>query len=428
MLHQKLKRIQLDEFITSMQKNLEMLSLKNIFIPDRNLHYIISISGGPDSVFLAYLYNEFKKKEWIKDISLFHFNHQIRKESDLEVDFIFQLAKKWDLPLYVESLPVKKISQKLKKNLEEIARLLRYRALLRLTQKIQNSVVLTGHNADDYIETLFLRFIRGTYLSNIYFWNQRRIILKIANKNYSLLVLSPLLLFEKKEIIDYLHRNQIEYLVDPSNFDIQFKRNFIRHKVLPPLKQIGFRPSLLWQRTHLKEMYFTKEKEKEKEYIYLDRALFSHLSNREIKIFLDQITKNLGIYPLQKEIIKELIQQSYGQRIFIESKEIIIASARKQIWLIRKNSYLLKEPKILEKDEFTIIEWNHQKRIYKKGIYINFLEKESNRSLKNRITEIFREKSFPPVIRNHLPYIVDQNTIKILLSFLEEFWDYHITL
>lgn len=424
-----LKRITLKDVIHLMENDFETHPLKTFFIPDQNLHYIVSLSGGPDSIFLTYLYHQLKKKNWIQELSLFHFNHQLRKESNEEEDFVIKIAKTYDLPIFVESLKVFDISKKLKLNLEETARILRYRALLRISQKLKKSIIITGHNADDYMETLFLRWIRGSSLNYPYFWHQRNIVLKISKHTHSLQVLSPLLLFEKSEILKFLEKNQIDYKTDLSNFDIKFKRNYIRHKVLEPLKKIGFCSSLVWQRTHLQLNSFASKEKPLKEYFFLESDLFENFTNREIKIIFDQITRTLGIAPLQKEILFEFIKQSYSTKIYIESKEIIISSSRNRIWFIRTNSTILKNPNLIEKEEEMILEWHLQKRIYKKkGFVVNYLERESNPYIRKKIKEALRKASFPKIIRNKIPYIVYKESIQILASFLENFWDLHISL
>lgn len=354
---------------------------------------------------------------------MFHFNHQIRKESEEEENFIIKVAQKLDLPLYIDTLNIPKIAKKLKKNLEETARIFRYRSLFRLANKIQNSIVLTGHNADDYIETVLLRLLRGSHFRNTLFWQKRNIILKISKKTHSLTIYSPLLLFEKTEILKYLDQNQIPYLIDYSNFDTKLKRNYIRHKILLALKKIGFSSSLVWQRTHLQSKFFTEKESNLRDFITIDQFLFENLSNLEIKILFDQITKKIGIFPIQKEIIFEFIRQSSSNRIYIESKECIICSSKNKIWFIRKNSPLLKKPVIIIQKDFSIIEWNNQKRIYKNVFQIHFLEMENNLSIKKKIKESLREKSIPEVIRNHIPYIILEKNFKILLSFIEGFWD-----
>ncbi len=427
-MENEFKRISLEYLIYLVEKDFEKHPLKNFFIPNNNLHFIVSFSGGPDSMFLMYLYHQFKKKGLIKDLSLFHFNHQLRKESDEEENFVIKIAKIYDLPIFVESGKVFEISKKLKLNLEETARILRYRALFRITKQFPTSLVLTGHTADDYIETLILRLIRGANLNYPFFWHHRKMILKIANRTQILPVFSPLLLFEKKEILEFLHKKEIHYIIDSSNFDLKFKRNYIRHKVIEPLKQIGFQSSLVWQRTHLDIQYFLKKQNSLKEYIFLETAVFYNLSNREIKILFDQITRAIGLQPLQKEIIYEFIKQSHKNKIYIESKQIIINSCRNQIWFIRSNSTLLKHP-IIKKEKETILEWHSQKRIYKiKDIKISYLEQETNSYLKKNIKEALREVSFPKIIRNKIPYIVYKEKVQILLSFLENFWDLHLPL
>ncbi|GIX42194.1 MAG: tRNA(Ile)-lysidine synthase [Leptospiraceae bacterium] len=422
----KFKFISFNKFIKDLENSYLDPVVRNIFIPDENFKYIIAISGGPDSVFLSYVYYKLYSNQFIKEPVLFHFNHKIREDSDKEENFVIQLAEQLNLPLYVETKNVLKSSKKLKKNLEETARILRYRALFRLTQDLnENSIIVTGHHADDYLETIFLRLLRGSSFRNIYFPYLRSLPLTIAKKRYFVRVLSPLLLFEKLELLKYLEKNQIQFVVDSSNYNIDFKRNFIRHNVIAPLKKIGFHSGIIWQRTHLNLIQFNQDY-RILDYYILEKSLFYGLGNREIKIIMDQISKNLGILPFSSSIISEFIYESYNNKIQIETKECYIESVKNKIWFIRKDSLLFQEPVISYNNNYYEVYWNNQKRIYKDDIIkIQYLKIEKDLKLKNYLKEIMREKEFPRILRQHIPYIIYKDKIRILFSFLDTFWDYN---
>jgi len=422
----KFQFISFHQFIDELLKDFFNPLLQKIFIPDKNCQFIIAVSGGPDSIFLTYVYKILYKKNLIYEPVLFHFNHKIRKESDKEEDFVVNLARNWNLPIYVESSEVLKLAKKLNKNLEECARILRYRALFRLSKNFCNeSIIVTGHHADDYIETVFLRLLRGSSLRNIQFEFKRVLPITIAKKKYFLNILSPLLLFEKSEMIDYLEKNHIPYVIDHSNFDTNFKRNNLRKNVLKPLKELGFKSGLVWQRTHLNISYF-KNIEDKKDFYIIDKILLSGLGNKEIKLYLDQVTRILGILPFSSSIISELIYQSHNNIIKIITKECIIESVKDKIWFIRTDSYLLKEPYIESNLENYIIIWNHQERIYKKNDIkeVQYLLKDKDNKRKSKIKEILRVNNFSRYLRKNIPYIIHKNDkIQILLSFIEGYWD-----
>jgi len=424
-MKKRFRFISLKDFLKDLQSGFKNELLKKIFIPDKNKQYIIALSGGPDSVFLAYVYKDLYKNQLIKEPVLFHFNHKIRLEADEEEEFVIQLSKNWDLPLFVESKDVKSFSKRLNKNLEESARILRYRALLRLSKQFGDCYVVTGHHGDDYIETIFLRLLRGSSLQNVNFFYKRTLPITIAHQTYSLHVLSPLLLFDKSEIMEFLDSQNISYKVDSSNFDDNFKRNYIRKHVLQPLKRIGFKSGLVWQRTHLSLIHF-KQDFMHKDFFVLDKHLCNGLSQKQIKILFDQIAKTLGIMPFSSTLIAEFIHQSYTNKIFIQTKECLIESVKEKIWFIHQNAFLLKETKIFRENHLWVILWNEKKRIYDNKDVINiFYLKQTNLS---KIKEILREKEIPNSIRKNVPVIVRQQSYQILLSYIEGFWDLYIPL
>ncbi len=421
--------IELNHFIKNIDTYLKNEELKRLFIPNESVQYILAVSGGPDSIFLCYLYYLFYKKKYIKMPIMFHYNHNIRDDSYQDEEIVFSLSKKLKLPFYASSGNVLKFSKLLKMNLEDSARILRYRALLKLTQKFNvESIIITGHHGDDYLETIFLRLIRGSSLRNIYFNPLRKVPVKIAKNIYYLKVLSPLLLFDKDQILNLLQQKKIPYAIDKTNYDLQYKRNLTRFKLLPLLKQFGIKGGLVWQRTHL-NLHRFKCEIRHRDFLILDKLFFYNLGNKEIKLIFDQITNGLSISPVNANIISEFIYQSYTSKIFIQTKNMIIESVRNQIWFINSNSKLLEEP-IIKNHK---IQWLNQERNYnlKENEVLCFLKIENNQKIKNHIKELLRTKEIPQVIRYNIPYIkenhYDKSLIKrILLSFLPDFQDIYI--
>ena len=168
-----------------------------------------AVSGGADSMALLVLATQFSK-----EVKAVHVDHGIRKESINEVDFVFQNAQKLGAAFESVSIRVEPGP-----NLESRARKARYSVL--------PQDVLTGHTADDQAETIMLALIRGSAwhgLSGIRPSSQR-----------------PILKLRRSETEAICHHFEIEYFKDPSNEDLLFRRNQIRHQVLPLLNSIAER-------------------------------------------------------------------------------------------------------------------------------------------------------------------------------------------
>lgn len=187
---------------------------------------VAGISGGPDSIFLLYLL----KKLPIKTI-IAHVNHSLRKESDEEESFIKNICEKNDLQFNSLKKNVSTLAQKNKTGLEETGRKIRYDFFNKLAKKHNAKYILTAHHADDNLETIILNFVRGATLRGLSGMEEK-----------SPPLLRPLLSVSKNQIISFLKFNKIKFKTDKTNRDIKFKRNFIRHEVIPALEKMN--PSL----------------------------------------------------------------------------------------------------------------------------------------------------------------------------------------
>lgn len=189
---------------------------------------IAGISGGPDSIFLLHFLGQIKNK-----VIVAHLNHMLRKESDAEEKFVREVSKKFgqNLIFHSQKTDISKLSQKTKKGLEESGRHTRYEFFHKLAKKHHAKYILTAHHADDNLETIILNFARGAGLQGLSGMPE------MENQLFR-----PLLSISKKQILAFLKFHKISFKIDKSNRDIKFKRNYIRHKIIPSLEKIN--PSL----------------------------------------------------------------------------------------------------------------------------------------------------------------------------------------
>lgn len=200
---------------------------------------ILGFSGGPDSVFLLHLLKHLDIK-----IIVAHVNHSIRKESDAEEKWCKETAlatlfSKKELlsntTFHSKKVNIIQLSKKNKKGLEETGREIRYNFFKKLKNKYNAKFIITAHHADDNLETVILNFTRGAGLRGLSGMPEK-------TENPELPLFRPLLTTSKKQILEFLKFNKIDFKTDKSNSDIKFKRNFIRHEIIPKLKKIN--PSL----------------------------------------------------------------------------------------------------------------------------------------------------------------------------------------
>ena len=190
------------------------------FIKRHNLSgvFLVGFSGGYDSMCLLHILSKF-----YPDIVAIHLNHNWRgKESALEAQNCEKFTKSLGIKFYSEILP-----ETVEKT-ETSAREARYDFFRRCAEKFNSKVVFTAHNFDDNAETVLYRIIKGTGINGLQ---------GIAEKRE--IFYRPLLKISRETIENYCKNNNLTPNIDSSNFNIKYKRNFIRHKIIPLMKEIN---------------------------------------------------------------------------------------------------------------------------------------------------------------------------------------------
>ena len=190
----------------------------------KNKKLILTISGGIDSVVLAYLCHDLKL-----NVALAHCNFNLRgEESDADEAFLVDLANNLDLELFIESFDTKQYAEDAKLSIQMAARELRYRWFEELVDLLHFDYVLTAHHADDNLETFLINLSRGTGIEGL-----------TGIPEINDYIVRPLLPFSRNEIIDYAQANDIKWREDSSNSSTKYLRNKLRHDVIPVLKEIN---------------------------------------------------------------------------------------------------------------------------------------------------------------------------------------------
>jgi tRNA(Ile)-lysidine synthase len=194
---------------------------------------LVAVSGGPDSVALLYALLEIRD-EFNLGLCVAHLNHKLRgRESDEDQKFVKNLAQKLDLKFFSKSIDVKKEAKRMRLSLEEGARLVRYRYLENLADKIKADKIALGHQADDQAETFLMRLLRGAGglgLSGIPPKREK--------------IIRPLIEIKKEEIEKFLKEKRQSYRTDSSNLLPNYFRNKIRLLLLPLIKK-KFNPKIV---------------------------------------------------------------------------------------------------------------------------------------------------------------------------------------
>jgi len=157
-----------------------------------------------------------------------HFDHALREESVADAEFVARSCKDLGVKLLLERGDVETYARQQGIGLEEAGRAQRYAFFERSAAALDCRWVVLGHHRQDQAETVLHRLVRGTGLTGIAAMRVRRGIF-----------IRPLLFCSREELRDHLAFLGGEYRDDPSNSDTRFTRNYIRHQVLPRLRQLN---------------------------------------------------------------------------------------------------------------------------------------------------------------------------------------------
>lgn len=188
---------------------------------EKNDKILIGLSGGADSVFLFNILN-ILKDDLQFDIATCHINHSYRSESYVDEEFSRRISEDKNVKFFLEKVDMKKYSVDNSISLEDSGRILRYRCFNEILKNENFDKIAVAHHMDDQVETFFLHLFRGSGIDGLTG-------IKYKNKN----IIRPLLDITKKEIVDYLFEEKIEYVTDKTNFFPDVLRNKIRLELLP---------------------------------------------------------------------------------------------------------------------------------------------------------------------------------------------------
>ncbi|HBI7442398.1 TPA: bifunctional tRNA lysidine(34) synthetase TilS/hypoxanthine phosphoribosyltransferase HprT [Listeria monocytogenes] len=190
---------------------------------------LVAVSGGPDSLaLLHFLWNSnLVPKE---AISVAHLNHHLRENAANEQNVVETFCESQGIPFYIEEVDVKSRAESLQKGIEETARIVRYDFFEKVMAEKKINKLALAHHADDQIETILMRLVRGSASIG---WSgiQPKRELKGGQ------AIRPFLPITKAEIIDYAQKHELAYEIDESNTSQEYTRNRYRAQLLPFLKQ-----------------------------------------------------------------------------------------------------------------------------------------------------------------------------------------------
>lgn len=184
---------------------------------------VVGVSGGPDS--LALLHSlMILQGDFGYTLQVAHLNHGLRPEAAADAEYVRDLAAAWGLPVTVARRDVLAYRQEHRLSIEAAAREVRYNFFQEVAAAVGATRIAVGHQAEDQAETVLLNLLRGSGLSGLKAMLPRRGRL-----------IRPLLFVNRAEIEAYCRDNGLRPRRDYTNEDPVYRRNKIRHQLLPLL-------------------------------------------------------------------------------------------------------------------------------------------------------------------------------------------------
>ena len=218
---------------------------RKLALPFSDETIVVAVSGGADSVALAVVLHELKERKKLNlRFVIAHFNHGLRGEySESDERLVKTLTEKLDFELVLGKDEISKNG-----NLEQNARIGRYRFLKQAAENLNAKTILTAHTMNDQAETFLMNLIRGSGIEGLGGMKTVRALNseddKSSNQKDGVKLIRPFLNWAKREDTEnYCHRNEIEYCLDEMNNDLRFQRVRIRKVLLPLLKD--FNPKIV---------------------------------------------------------------------------------------------------------------------------------------------------------------------------------------
>lgn len=258
---------------------------------------IVGVSGGPDSMALLHILIRLKKALDLQ-IIVAHVNHNTGRKGQFEEQkFVEDYCKKNSLAF--ETMVIEEYGDD---NFHNEARSIRYNYFASLVKKYHAKYVFTAHHADDLIETILMRIVRGSTLKGYSGFSK-------TVKMNGYYIVRPLIHVTKDEIYAYLNKHKIKYMLDSSNTKDVYTRNRFRKYIVPEFKKED-------KLVHEKFYKFSKTLLEYSDYI--DRQV-----NKKYKKIVPDNVLNIDEFLKEDELIQKEIIYSMLEKIYQDDLMLI---------------------------------------------------------------------------------------------------------
>lgn len=367
---------------------LKYLHSENLF--ESSQRVLLAVSGGADSMLMMHLFVNAGFR-----VGIAHCNFKLRgEESDKEEQFVADYCDQHNLAFWSKRFSTSEYALQEGISIEMAARDLRYEWFNELMDQQGFDYLATAHHRDDVIETFLINLSRGSGIKGL-----------SGIQPKSGRIIRPMLFTNHAEIIDYCKQMTIGYCTDSSNLETIYKRNLIRHEVLPLLEKVNpaFRKNTLKTIANLHEtgQLFQQRMDEIKALVYSEdeQGVLIHIEKLQhfnpLRTILFEMLRPFGFQAEQTDDIIESLNKESGRKFFSSNYR-----------LVKDREYLIISPVNPLQDKVFYIEEDCSKINFPISLSIEKLER----------TPDFRFSTLPQMVDMDL----DQLTFPLILRHWRE--------
>ncbi len=247
-------------------------TLERYNISNKKHRLLVAVSGGVDSMVLLHIL-----KSLHFNLLVAHVNFQLRGiEANEDEDFVEAYAKKLGIDFLSTRFKTKQYAEEKGISTQMAARELRFEWFDHVLKTRNYDFVALGTNLNDQLETSLINLAKGTGFKGLFG-------IDVIKGNR----LRPMVFCSRKDIENYAESNGIAWREDSSNSETIYERNFIRHKIIPPLSSLNtaFEKNLrsTFQHLHDTDKYIALSLERDKIRYFSHEKAYKSLDIEKLK-------------------------------------------------------------------------------------------------------------------------------------------------
>lgn len=411
-----------------------MLSVINVNIDesllDKSKLYVIGVSGGCDSMALLDILRQ-------RGYSLLvaHVNYNFRNDTDIDYDVVCDYCAKYGLAFYYKQFHKNDYEVG---NFQDRARDLRYSFYREIYDHYHCDGVILGHHLDDHLESIYMQLNKHNTIHYLGIKKESRV--------KKMRILRPFRDTYKEDILDYCHKNHIDYHDDYTNFQTDFTRDKVRNTILNKYSRQE-KEELLQKASEHNMRIMEYERQVEPYYLQYkaDGQIYYYYIPKELRnMFLYLILKDV-MHPqlISSSLIKEIKHQIHSVKPNIQMNlpvNYLFIKEYDNIYIIDKSKikgyhYEFSEFVLFGCEHFHLLETGH----INEGVYLTkddypitirtMQEGDSimTSSGTKKLSRLFINAKIPALKRKTWPVVLNKNKTIILVPHIAKNIDYLTT-